>query len=163
MRSPWYCPWFPGSVVCSKTHCKIGNWEEELAWNMQRRSKKFSQGPRLFFFSLLFQRALPGTGWCRDFICCIWCIYVPLPQSVSQGWTLMVVDSHSGGHYLHGVSETSNITVLTSAECTGDFPLCWLCCYMAKAKIWSCLAGTLLPGHRPHSEAKLKVIFKRFR
>lgn len=73
----------------------------------------------------------------------------------------MVVDSDSGGHYPHGISDnkTSNIIVVMSAEDKGDFPLC---CYMAKAIIWSCLAGTLLPGHFAHGQAKLKGV-KRFR
>lgn len=71
----------------------------------------------------------------------------------------MVVDRDSGGHNPCGMSEnkTSNIIVLTSAERKGDFPLCWLCCYLAKC-YGSCLAGMLLPGHSAHRETKLKGI-----
>lgn len=69
------------------------------------------------------------------------------------------------GHYPCSISKnmTSNITVLTSAESKGDFPLCWLCCYMAKAILQSCLAGILLRGCSPSSEAMLKGIIIRFR
>lgn len=79
----------------------------------------------------LFQRALPGTDGTETYL-----LYgprhiyvsVPLPQNISQGRTLMVVDRDIGGHYPCSMSEnkTSNIIVLTLAERKGDLPL--RCC-----------------------------------
>lgn len=111
----------------------------------------------LFPLPLLFQRALPGTGGCREFICCVDPMHLWFCPFTTR-------TSHRGGHYPRGISEnkTSNIIVLTSAEWKCDFPWCWLCCHIAKATIQSCLAGTLLPGHSAHREAKLKGV-KRLR
>lgn len=128
-----------------------------LDWELGRRAcmkcakevyKTFPRPQALSHPPLLFQRALPGIGWHRNFIFCVnpaAFMVLSLYHRTSHR-TLMVVDRDSGGPYPCGISEnkTSNI-VLTSAECKGDFPLCWLCCYMAKAIIWSCLSGTLLP------------------
>lgn len=59
---------------------------------------------------------------CIETSSAVWtqCIYgsVHLPQNISEGWTLVVVNSDSGGLSSCGIpaNETSNIIILTSAE-----------------------------------------------
>lgn len=153
-----YCPGFPSSVVCSKVHCKIRNWEEELAWNVERSSTKLSQALSHFFPCYFREvcQVLDGI----EISSAVW-THVHL-------WFCPFTTEHLtgvSGHYPCSISKnrTSNITVLTSAESKGDFPLCWLCCYMAKAILQSCLAGILLWGCSPSSEAMLKGIIIKFR
>lgn len=137
--------------------CSLLDWELGRRTYMKcaKEVYKTFPGPQLFISSPPVISESSARYW--QFICCVDPMHLWFCPFTTR-------TSHRGGHYPRGISEnkTSNIIVLTSARWKCDFPWCWLCCHIAKAIIWSCLAGTLLPGHSAHREAKLKGV-KRLR